>query len=259
MTKPLAFDLFSGAGGAALGLKQAGFYVVGFDIKTPSAYTGDEFVQADVHDLPIKSLKSADFVWASPPCQEFSTASQPSKAKGRTYPDLIQLTRDLLKEHPWTCIENVPLAPLRQDLILWGQQFGFYPTEEKDGLWRKRIFELSFFAWNPPKPKMNRLGGYASITGCGCPTATYKRRLARGQRATPTPIEMKEQMGIPAHIQMTRKEIVESVPPAYSFYIATEAMSRMQEAGYIGKRQRASQARYSESLSHAETLTEVPF
>ena len=41
MTKPIAIDFFTGAGGAALGLKRAGFYVVGIDIKKPSAYYGD--------------------------------------------------------------------------------------------------------------------------------------------------------------------------------------------------------------------------
>ena len=45
--KPLALDLFSGAGGAAIGMKWAGFEVVGVDIKKPSCYYGDYFIQAE--------------------------------------------------------------------------------------------------------------------------------------------------------------------------------------------------------------------
>ena len=258
MSKPLALELFCGAGGAGSGLKQAGFYVIGIDIKKPSNYLGDEFIQADIHNLPIKDFSEFSLIWASPPCQAFS----PSSARWRgtiEYPNLIPITHELLKGHPYTCIENVPQAPIRQNLLLWGPQFGLTPTDDHDGLWRKRAFELSFFAWNLPKPVMDRSGCYASIAGSmGC-SSTFQRRKAQGKRGSLSKKEGLKIMGYSENTKITRKELVESVPPAYSYYIATEALARMQEQGYIGKREKASQARYGECLKAVETLTEVPF
>lgn len=248
---------FCGAGGASLGLKQAGFYVIGVDIKKPSNYLGNKFIQGDIHNLPI-DLSEADFVWASPPCQAFS----PSSARWRgkiEYPNLIPITRELLKDHPWTCIENVPQAPIRQDLLLWGQQFGLIKTDNLDGLWRKRAFELSFFAWNLPKPVMNRSGCYASIVGSmGC-SSTFYRRKAQGKRGSLSTKEGLKIMGYPAETKVTRKELVESVPPAYAYYIATEVISRMRKTGYIGVHEQKAKSKYKEALQLVETETEVPF
>ncbi len=67
--KPRALDLCCGMGGASRGLKAAGFYVVGVDIEDQPEYCGNEFHKADALDFPIEGF---DFVWASPPCQEFS-------------------------------------------------------------------------------------------------------------------------------------------------------------------------------------------
>ena len=53
MSKPTMLDICSGAGGAALGYKKAGFHVTGVDIKEPSIYLGDAFVQGDIYDLPV--------------------------------------------------------------------------------------------------------------------------------------------------------------------------------------------------------------
>ena len=256
MAKPLALDGFCGGGGACLGLQQAGFEVVGFDIKPHKNYPG-HFIQADVHNIPV-NIMDFDFCFFSPPCQAFS----PSSARWQgtiEYPNLIPITRELLKEHPYTCIENVPQAPIKQNLILWGPQFGLAPTNDLDGLWRKRAFELSFFAWNLPKPVMDRSGCYASIAGSmGC-SSTFQRRKAKGKRGSLSKKEGLKIMGYPEGTKITRKELVESVPPAYSYYIATEAIARMQEQGYAGKREKASQARYREALKEVEALQAIPF
>ena len=74
--KPLALDLFCGGGGACIGLQQAGFEVVGIDIKPHKNYPG-HFIQADItKGLPIKNLMGFSLIWASPPCQLFSVASK---------------------------------------------------------------------------------------------------------------------------------------------------------------------------------------
>ena len=252
----LAVDLFAGGGGATLGLQQAGFTVIGVDIKKHKNYPG-YLVIADVHNLPIL-LERADFIWASPPCQFASCSSARWKDK-IDYPNLIPLARRLLAGHPYTCIENVAQAGLREDLILWGQQFGLHPTENRDGLWRKRVFELSFFAWNPPKPRMDRSGCYASIAGnMGC-KSTFQRRKAKGKRGSLTTEEGKEIMGYPPHFKITRKELVESVPPCFSKYIAQEALARMNETGYVTHSDRKSKKHYRETLKWAKTLDEPPF
>ena len=225
MAKPLAFDFFSGAGGAAIGLKRAGFYVVGFDIKRPSAYAGDEFVQADVHDLPIKSVRDAALVWASPPCQKYSCATI-NRVK-EVLPDLIPITRKVLKGHPYSVIENVPTAPIYKILELTGLSVGLPFIQ------RRRYFELSFICPQPPAPPLPRevweSGQAITVwTGGGCTNALQRER--REKNGLPVGIPKKERMtkmGIPLTYQMTNKEIGESVPPRYSEYIAREALRQM--------------------------------
>ena len=253
----IAIDLFCGAGGASYGLRQAGFFVIGIDIKKPSNYLGNIFVQGDIHNLPF-NLSKADFVHASPPCQAFSASS--ARWKGIIdYPNLIPITREVLARHPWTCIENVAQAPLRQDLILWGPQLGLGPKNGKDGLWRKRVFELSFFAWNLPKPVMDRSGVYASIAGhMGC-KSTFYRRKDQGLCGSLSMEEGLEIMGYPENTQIKRKELVESVAPPMARYIGLEVLSRMRESGYLAEKEHQRQKHYKDTLKWAETLDEPPF
>jgi hypothetical protein len=84
--KPVALDLCKGLGGATRGLKAAGFFVVAVDntdwSQTPGYVEPDVFFLADVRKFePKKHLPAlkVDFVWASPPCQEFSYSSFPFK------------------------------------------------------------------------------------------------------------------------------------------------------------------------------------
>jgi DNA (cytosine-5)-methyltransferase 1 len=64
-------DLFCCAGGAGVGYGEAGFEVVGVDIKPQPNYPLP-FIQCDVLKLDAKFIALFDAVHASPPCQSYS-------------------------------------------------------------------------------------------------------------------------------------------------------------------------------------------
>lgn len=76
--RPVALDLFCGAGGASLGLLAAGFVVHGMDITlrrrdgTLRNPVITRAIERDVTALGAADLRGYDFIWASPPCQAFS-------------------------------------------------------------------------------------------------------------------------------------------------------------------------------------------
>lgn len=111
MSKPVLLDLFCGAGGAARGYQEAGFYVVGVDIKPQPRYAGDEFFQADAMTFPLEGY---DAIHASPPCPGYSRLRFLPWLKGRTWPLLIEPVRErLLNSGKPYIIENVMDAPLK--------------------------------------------------------------------------------------------------------------------------------------------------
>ena len=220
--KPLALDLFCGGGGACIGMQRAGFEVVGIDIKPHKNYPG-HFIQADIHNLPV-SIDDFDFLWASPPCQKYSNATI-NRIKA-TLPDLIPIAREVLRGHPYSVIENVPVAPIHKILELTGLSVGL------EYIQRRRHFELSFLCMQPPAPPLPRetweSGQAITVwTGLSCTNALQRERRKRAGLPTISKTEAKEKMGIPQHYEMTRREIGESVPPAYSEFIAKEALRQM--------------------------------
>ena len=120
----LCLDLFCGTAGATAAFRgKPGWEVIGVDNDGRRAAD----VIADVRRLPFTG--NVDFIWASPPCQEFSTMP-PGRAGRRPSLDLIFATlsavRDLRPKY-WV-MENVvgaiPFlgAPLQKigPFCLWG-------------------------------------------------------------------------------------------------------------------------------------------
>ena len=211
-----ALDLFCGGGGAAIGMLQAGFdEVVGIDIAPHPNYPGT-FIQADIHHMPVDVL-DFDFVWASPPCQKFSVARKSTSRQPAT--NLIPVSRQAFKAHPFTVIENVPRAPIRPDVILSGPSVGLQK------IIRVRHFETSFFMMYPtcqklsdPKKRMN--AEVYTITKSLRAKNHFYPRKRKGLRGELGIDEAKDAMGIPLKYRMTKEEIGESVPPPYSKFIA---------------------------------------
>ena len=203
-------DMFCGAGGAARGLQQAGFYVIGVDHRPQPHYCGDEFYCTDAMTFPLEGF---DAYWASPPCQGYSVMRHLPWLKDKVYPLLIEPVRERLKAtgKPYI-IENVKGAPLEDANYLCGLMFGLH-------VFRHRYFETSF-PWLAPGHPSHK-GLYVRPTGSRGGRARDMVVKQRGSLNFPL-VTAREAMGID---WMTRDELSQSIPPAYSQYLG-EALMR---------------------------------
>lgn len=197
MSRPRALDLFCCGGGVSEGLRRAGFEVVGVDIVDHSKVyrcgpgrlclenpaTFEQLDALTVLDQLCRAQRGATaplfdvspfrggfaFIWASPPCQAHSSLRH--LQAGKTYPDLIEPTRELLRRWggAW-CIENVPGAPLGGSFLtmLCGSMFGLQTPDGRAELRRHRLFETSFSIPLRPACQHGHHGPQsASVTGTG--------------------------------------------------------------------------------------------
>lgn len=221
--RPRLLDLFCCAGGAAVGYDRAGFEVVGVDIAPQPNYPF-EFVHADVTergvlDWLVDGVGSFDAIHASPPCQAYSDLQ---RRTGRSYPKLIDSTRELLQSSglPYV-IENVEGAPLVDPILLCGTMF--------PGLrvLRHRLFESNVPLFAPVHPKPHplvfthdkRKGHYGlldqdtafvQVTGGGNCSVANKAAA----------------MGID---WMTGAELNEAIPPRYTEYVGHFLLAALDE------------------------------
>jgi DNA (cytosine-5)-methyltransferase 1 len=212
VTKPRALDLFCGAGGATRGLQLAGFHVTGVDLVRSPRYVGDEFVQANALNVQLSGF---DFIWASPPCQAYSTATRAQRNAGKRYPAFIDGVRLILAAAgaPYA-IENVVGAPLCCPTLLCGTMFGLR-------LLRHRLFETSFVIGellHPCSHRGNEIGVYGGGT-----TSWHRRRFGRNVRDS----EKRTAMGID---WMSREELSQAIPPVYAQFIGRAALAAMERA-----------------------------
>lgn len=210
--RPLILDLFCGAGGASVGYKRAGFQVVGVDIAPQPNYPCF-FIQMNALDCDYEFLSLFDVIHASPPCQAYSVASAVARKQGKVYPDLVHPTRRMLiaSGKPYI-MENVPPAPMRPDICLDGSMFDL-------GVIRRRIFETNI-PDIPIYPKPSSVegtvieGDYVTVAGKG------------GGSGSRLKVDWEAAMGID---WMSKKELTEAIPPAYTKWIGKEALLRLDE------------------------------
>jgi DNA (cytosine-5)-methyltransferase 1 len=191
-----------------MGYHQAGFDVVGVDIKAQPRYPF-KFIQDDALSFVSCNGHEYDAIHASPPCQGYSKARN---LQGNAHPMLVDAVRQLLRASgkPYV-IENVQGAPLLDPVLLVGSMFGLRTM-------RPRLFECSFpvpFMLAPPASarhaKMGRPpkeGEYVHVVGhmsnvpyCGAA------------------------MGID---WMNQSELAQAIPPAYTRFIAEHLMAHLQ-------------------------------
>jgi DNA (cytosine-5)-methyltransferase 1 len=218
--RPLLLDLFSGAGGAAMGYYRAGFDVVGVDHRPQPRYPF-RFIQADALEYVSEHGHGYDAIHASPPCQAYSSC-QKLKNVRTDHPNLLPLVRQLLERIglPWI-IENVIGAPMaRSSVMLCGLQFGLK-------LFRHRLFESSILLLSPghiPHGK-RRIG----IGGYSCPFGNGGRSYNSTRKSRTPPdhcnkAAWQRSLGID---WMIRNELSQAIPPAYTEFIGRQLIAAL--------------------------------
>ena len=160
--RPLLLDLFCSSFGAGMGYVQAGFDVIGWDlIKRRDMPDSPHvtFVKGDALQAlsDLDYLRTFDAIHASPPCQTHSITQhlRDAQGKGTDKVNLIPQTRAGLEASglPYV-MENVPGAPMREDLMLCGSMFPDLHVHDETGrrfLQRHRVFETNV-EMSPPGP-----------------------------------------------------------------------------------------------------------
>lgn len=233
--KPRLLDLFCGAGGAAMGYHRAGFDVYGVDIARQPHYPFYSLWRRDALEVLQRGrvgpwyVSEFDAIHASPPCQaSLRGLKAVNELQGRTYdhPELIASTRDLLRATglPYV-IENVEGAKLVEPVKLCGSSFGLKVQ-------RHRLFECSFGAPLVP-PCAHHLQQEAKYWTSWRPNK--EPRLAKVVQVYGNAGDSSlwaEAMGID---WMTRDELREAIPPAYTEFIGQALMTQLPMAAVSGE------------------------
>jgi DNA (cytosine-5)-methyltransferase 1 len=216
MPRPRLLDLFSGAGGCAVGYDRAGFDVVGVDNRPQPRYPF-AFVQADALEYAAAHGSEYDAIHASPPCQGYSRMRYATG--GTSAPKLIAETRAALiaTGRPYV-IENVVGAPLVAYTMLCGTMFGLRVR-------RHRLFETA-----PLLPLLT--------PPCSCKHGVRDGRLIGARLRGPKPPgrikpprftdrELRSALGVD---WMTIVEAGQAIPPAMTAFIGAALAATLSTA-----------------------------
>ncbi len=220
--KPLLLDLFCCAGGAGVGYKRAGFDVVGVDI-VPRPSNPLPFIQADALTLDPKFIALFDAIHASPPCQSYSDLAK-RNGNANEWPRLIDPVRKILLDSgkPWV-IENVEGSPLIDPVVLCGTMF--------KGLrvLRHRLFEANFKIVPPEHKKHPKVHTFDKRKSHFGKTDEWKDFVQVTGGGNCTLAAARDAMGIS---WMSKGEINEAIPPAYTEFIGRQLMKHLADAGH---------------------------
>ena len=215
--KPRLLDLFCCAGGAGVGYSNAGFEVVGVDINPQPNYPLP-FIQADALALDPRFIELFDAVHASPPCQSYSDLAKRND-NAHEWPRLIEPVRDMLVRSglPYV-IENVDGAPLLSPVVLCGTMF--------PGLrvLRHRLFESNVAILAPAHKKHPKVHTFDRRKSHFGKTNEWKDFVQVTGGGNCTLAAARDAMGIG---WMTKNEINESIPPAYTRFIGRQLLRHL--------------------------------
>lgn len=201
-----------------MGYSQAGFDVVGVDIVPQPRYPFP-FIQADALEYVAEHGHEFDAIHASPPCQGYSLLAYVNNRNMDSYPKMIEPVRAALQATglPYA-IENVPLAPLCNAVVLCGTMFGL--TTHKH-----RAFECNPPAWFAP---------------AGCRRDFQVKAKGTGKRLAQYFSDPTRMATIAGHLfsqavgnaamdidWMTRDGLAEAVPPAYCEFIGKHLLAAL--------------------------------
>lgn len=208
--QPILYDLYCKAGGAARGHMDAGFEVWGVDRDAQPHYCGARFIRSDALAF-IEAVTRGEYpmpaAWhASPPCQTFTAYRRRGDGVGDGYEDLIAQTRDLLDQTDRLyVIENIPGAPLRNPIQLCGSSFGL-------DVRRHRRFETNWPVGDVPACNHPNNPRFPQATN----RTNLRSTVEIGVWRIPLDVQQRAMGGLD---WMTREELSEAIPPAYTRWI----------------------------------------
>lgn len=220
-------DLYCGAGMAADGYRQAGFDVVGWDVRFQPSYPY-EFHRGSALDAleDAAYLRQFDLIHASPPCQAHTRAKHLRQAQGgkARYGDLLTPTLELLRQCgvPWV-VENVAGAPGMDGAVVeCGSAYGLKVR-------RHRLFLASFpliGSGCKHKEQGKPIGVYHTM-GDTCKGICSKTgKLVVGGSTARSVEEGRWAMGVTRPLAWD--ELKEGFPPAYTLHIGMQAVRWLQ-------------------------------
>jgi DNA (cytosine-5)-methyltransferase 1 len=199
-----------------MGYHLAGFEVVGVDIEPQPNYPFEFYQRDALSVLPHAIADPWGAIHASPPCQAYSTLSSFTT---REYPRLVEPVRELLEISglPYV-VENVVGAPLINPIRLCGSSFGLR-------VWRHRLFEMTNPPAMVPPCSHHQHPKPLDVTGTGGPSSKPRVKPGGGLSRKPKNLaDAREAMGID---WMTRSELAEAIPPAFTEWIGRHLMAEI--------------------------------